>query len=277
MQEAQGDLDAAEENYRGALQRAESLAAADPKNDRSQRILALSHRKLADLENQRGNFKQAMEDALKALEINQALTIADSDNAQAANNYALSLTKVAELLDKTGDLEGSLAKYRQAVGIIEKLSAAAPADLFLRGQLSQTLVSTGTVLGQQRKLAEARSATSRGLAIARDLADRAAATPDELSQYALALLTCAPADLRDQTTALQTAKQAVEKSGERDPKSLDILAQAYFQTGDSAQAIEAEKRALSLLRAPQAQQNALPLRQKFENQLAKFESGSRSP
>jgi eukaryotic-like serine/threonine-protein kinase len=274
MQREQGDLDAAEENYHAALERAESLATADPQNDRFRRILALSHRELADLENQRGNFKQALQDALKALEINQVLTIADPNNAQASNNYVLSLTKVAELLNKTGDLEGSLAKYRQAVGILEKLSAAAPADLFLQGQLSEALVSTGAVLTQQKKLAEARSASSRGLSIARDLANRATATPDELSQYALTLLTCSPADLRDQATALQKAKQAVEKSGERDPKSLDLLAQAYFQTGDSARAIEAEKKALSLLPAPQPHQNALPLRQKFEIQLARFEARS---
>lgn len=275
MQREQGDLDAAEENYHAALERAESLATADPQNDRFRRILALSHRELADLENQRGNFKQALQDALKALEINQVLTIADPNNAQAANNYVLSLTKVAELLNKTGDLEGSLIKYHQAVGILEKLSAAAPDDLFMRGQLSQTLVSMGTALAQQRKLGEARSITSRGLAIARDLADRAAATPDELSQYALTLLTCSPVDLRDQATALRKAKQAVQKSSERDPKSLDILAQACFQTGDSAQAIEAEKKALNLLSAPR--QNTLTLRQKFESQLAKFESASSSP
>jgi tetratricopeptide (TPR) repeat protein len=276
MQQAQGELDMALENYRGALERAESLTTADPRNDRFRRILALSHRKLADLENQQGNFKQALQDALKALEINQALTIADPNNAQAANNYTLSLTKVAELLNKTSDLEGSLAKYGEAVRILEKLSAAAPSDLFVRGQLSEALVSMGAVLAQQGKLAEARGPTSRGLSIARDLANRANATPDELSRYALALLTCSPADLREQTTALQKAKQAVEKSGERDPKSLDILAQAYFQSGDSARAIEAEKKALSLLPAPQPHQNALPLRQKFEVQLATFESGKRS-
>jgi tetratricopeptide (TPR) repeat protein len=277
MQQAQGDLDVALENYRGALERAQSLAAGDPKNDRFRRILALSYRKIADLDKQKEDYNQALENASRATEINQSLAAADPDNAQAANNYALSLTTVADLLNKTGDLEGSLAKYRQTVGILEKLSAAAPADLFLRGQLSQTLVSIGAVLAQQGKLAEARTSTSRGLAMARDLANRVAATPDELSRYALALLTCSPADLREEATALQKAKQAVEKSGERDPKSLDLLAQAYFQTGDSARAIEAEKKALSLLPAPQPHEKALFLRQRFETQLARFESSRRSP
>ena len=275
MQQARGDLDIALENYRGALERAQSLAAADPQNDRFRRILALSYRKMGDLESQKGNYQQALQNARKALELNQTLAAADPHNAQAANNYALSLTTVADLLKKTGDLEGSLTTYRQAAAILGERATAASPDLFMQGQLSQTLLSIGAVLGEQKNLAEARSATSRGLSIARDLANRASATPDELSQYALALLTCSPADLREPATALQKAREAVEKSAERDPKSLDILAQAYFQTGDSAGAIEAEKKALNLL--PPPGQNPLPLRQKFEAQLAGYQTGTHSP
>ena len=273
MQQAQGDLDAALNNYLVALERAESLVAADPKNDRFQRMLALSHRKLGDLENQRGDLKQALQNALKAADINQALAAADPDNAQAKMNFVLSLTTTADLLNKTGDPLSALAKYRQAVGILERLSAAAPTDLFMRGRLSDTLVSTGAALAQQGNLVEARSTTSRGLTIARDLASRTAATPDELNQYALILLTCQPPDLREPTTALQNAKQAVEKSGSRDPKSLDVLAQAYFENGDSARAIATEKQALNLLPPPLPTNHGVsPTRLKVEAQLAKFEA-----
>ena len=275
MQQAQGDLDAALENYRAALERAESLAAADSKNDRSRRVQALSYRKLGDLENQRGDFKQALQHALKAAETNQTLAAADPDNAQAGMNFVLSLTAIADLLNKTGDHPGALTRYRQALGILEKLSVAAPTDVFMRGRLSEALVATGAVLVQQGKLAEARSMTSQGLVIARDLASRTMATPDELSQYALTLLTCQPPDLREPATALQKAKQAVEKSGERDPRSLDILAQAYFQNGDSARAIDMEKKALSLLPPPRPN-SVWPARQKVEAQLAKFEAGRHS-
>lgn len=99
--------------------------------------------------------------------------------------------------------------------------------------------------------------TSRGLALARDLASQTTATPDELSQYALILLTCQPPDLRGPVTALENAKRAVEKSGARDPKSLDVLAQAYFQTGDAVHAIDTEKQALQLLSTPCAEPKCL--------------------
>ena len=246
MQQAEGDSEAALENYRGAMQRARSLADEDPKNDRFRRILALSYRKLADLESQRGELGEAVQNARSAADINRALAAVDPDNAQASANFALSLMTTAKLLEKTGKSQAALDEYRQAVAILEKLSAAAATNLFMRSQLTEALVATGALLAHQGHTAEARSLTSRGAAIARDLASRPAATPDELSQYAQILLTCEPAELRDAATALKTAEQAVEKSQGHDPRSLHILAQAYLKNGDSAHAAEAEQRAQSL-------------------------------
>jgi eukaryotic-like serine/threonine-protein kinase len=270
MLEALGDLDAAIEYYRAALPRAESIAKADPKNERFLRVLAFSSRKLADAEGQQGDFKLALRDAERASEINQQLANADRNNAQAQANLVLSLRAVADLLDKTGDEPGSAAKYHAATAILEKLSAAAPSDVFIRGQLGDVLVAMGAVLERKRDLAEARRATSRGLAIEQELASRAAATADELSRYALALLTCQPANLREPRTALAAAEQAVEKSAEKDPKTLDILAQGYFQNGDSQHAIEAEEKAIALLAPLPVTGKHSIARQHLEAHLATF-------
>jgi eukaryotic-like serine/threonine-protein kinase len=246
MQQAQGDLDAALQNYRSALQRAQSLSAEEPGNDRFRRILALSHRKLADLETQRGELAQALTHARSAAEISQALSAADPDNAQANANFALSLSTLADLLSKTGDPAAALHEYRHAVAILEKLTTAAPTNLFMRGALSEALVATGTALVQQGRVAEAQTSTARGVAIARELATRASATPDELSRYAQILLTCQPAELRDAAAALRSAQQAVARSSGRDPKSLQVLAQAYLMNGDATRAAETRQRVASL-------------------------------
>src|SRR4029077_2193112 len=113
------------------------------------------------------------------------------------------------------------------------------------------LVATGAVLAHRGRAAEARAQTARGVALARDLATRVGATPDELSRYALMLLTCEPVELRDPAAALESAGQAVEKSAGRDPRSLHILAQAYLHSGDAAGAAESERRALSLAQSAQ--------------------------
>ena len=250
MQQAQGDVAAALENYRGALQRAQSLAEEDPGNDRFRRILALSYRKLADLDNQRGDFGAALPSARHAAEINRVLSAADPDNAQASANLALSLSTLGDLLNKTGDPAGALAQYRQAIAILEKLAAAAPTNLFVLGQLADSLVATGAQLAEQGRLAEARQLTSHGLAIARALAGHATATPDELSRYAHILLTCQPAELRDPVAALRSAEEAVARSDGRDPRSLQVLVQAYRGNGDPARAAATQRRVASLMAAP---------------------------
>jgi tetratricopeptide (TPR) repeat protein len=229
-----------------ALERARSLADEDPKNDRFRRILALSYRKLADLESQQGELGQALQDARNAAEINRALAAVDPDNAQASANFALSLTMIASLLDKAGNGHAALDEYRHALAILEKLSTAAPTNLFMRSQLTEALVATGTLLAHQDRIAEARALSTRGIAIARELAGRPTATPDELSQYAQILLTCEPVELRDARSALKTAAQAVEKSQGRDPRSLRVLAQAYLKNGDTVRAAETEQRAQRL-------------------------------
>ena len=246
MQQARGATEAALENYRGALERAQSLAAEDPGNDRFRRMLALSQRKLAELETQRGELVQALENARSAAAINAGLAAADPDNAQASANFALSLTTLADLLQRTGSAQAALGEYRHALAILDKLSASAPTNLFMRSQLADTLVATGTLLAHQGRAAEARTLTSRGVSMARDLASRAAATPDELTQYAQILLTCEPPELRNLPNALASAAQAVEKSAGRDPRSLQVLAQAYRKNGDAVRAAETERRALDL-------------------------------
>ena len=246
MQQAADDWDGALENYRAALQLAQSLAAEDPGNDRFRRILSLSHRKLAEVASHRGELGEALQHVRSTAAITQALASADPDNAQASANLALSLTTLGDLLNKTGNGREALEKYRQVVAILEKLSAAAPANLFTRGALADALVTTGTVLAHQHFMAEARASTSRGVAIARDLATRATATPDELSRYAQILLTCEPTELRDLPSARHYAELAVERSDRHDPHSLRILAEAYRQSGDAAHAAESEQLASNL-------------------------------
>ena len=114
--------------------------------------------------------------------------------------------------------------------------------------------------------------TTRGLAMSRELASRPEATPDDLSQYALGFLTCEPRVLRDPATALRLAKASVAKSGGTDSGNLDILAQAYFATGDIAHAIESEEHAISLLAPLQPNQPAPPTRRRLEAQLARFKA-----
>jgi tetratricopeptide (TPR) repeat protein len=163
------------------------------------------------------------------------------------------------------------------LGILEALSAAQPKDVWVQGRYSKTLITTADLLVQSGKPQEARALASRGLGIARELAGRSDATPDDMSQYAMALLTCQPADLREPATALLYARKSVAKSGGANSDHLNALAQAYFQNRQITQAIETEEKALKLLAPPQPRQPDPPAWHRIKTQLARFKAAQSRP
>jgi tetratricopeptide (TPR) repeat protein len=101
---------------------------------------------------------------------------------------------------------------------------------------------------------------------ARRTAEAPGASADDKNTCAWNLLTCDPADLRDPETALRLARQASAMTNYASPPILDTLALAQHLTGDTAAAIETEKKALSLLPADS------PARGDYEAAIARFEA-----
>jgi serine/threonine protein kinase len=269
---ARDDWQGSMSNYRSALDISEALSAADPTNSDARRLVALGYKKVGGAQEVSGNSREALKDYRKAAVINESLVNADPSNAQASMNYTVTLRYIGDLLSKTGDRAGALAEYEKILGILERLSAAEPDNVMVRGRFSEMLIATAGLLIEDKRLADARAMTTRGLAITRELANRADATPDDLGQYAINFLTCEPKDLRDPLAALRYAKQSVEKSGGTDSDNLDILAQAYFHNGDATQAVAAEEKALALLPPAAGNEVASPARHRIETQLAKFKA-----
>ncbi|MCH8132582.1 MAG: hypothetical protein IIA30_08530 [Myxococcales bacterium] len=82
------------------------------------------------------------------------------------------------------------------------------------------------------------------------------------------LLTRHPADARDPQAALALALEVNELSGHENLEYLDTLSLAYHLTGDTAKAIENQKKAIALL--PPGESST---RKQFEAALAIFETG----
>ena len=118
--------------------------------------------------------------------------------------------------------------------------------------------------------AAARLARQR-LETLRRLLDRGGETPKVLNEYAWDLLTIEAPDLREPATALPLAERACALAEERGTYGrwnyLDTLALAQHMTGDTAIAIETQKRALGLLPSEYHQQ-----RKEMEQRLAEYEA-----
>ncbi len=125
--------------------------------------------------------------------------------------------------------------------------------------------------GGGRAVADAARMARHRLESLRRLLERGGERPKVLNDYAGDLLTIEAPDLRDPAAALPLAERACALAEERGTYGrwnyLDTLALAQHITGDTAKAIETEKRALAMLPPEYHQQ-----RKEFEDRLAEFEA-----
>jgi len=270
--QAQGDdLKAAMETYRSALDAAEGFVAADPTNAKASVLLVHACRKMAGIEQQLGDKKSALQSYGRAITISQGLVKADPSNVQASMELVILFREMGDLIWYMNDRAGAIADYQRATDILQKLSAAELGNVVTRGRYAEMLVMLGQAQAEAGKSTAAHPNTIQGLNITRELAERADATADELSEYAIHFLECEPADLQEPVTALKYAKESIAKGG-TGPEYMDVLARAYFLSGDITQAITTEEKALAALGPTDPQQPASPMRSRIEEQLAKFKA-----
>src|SRR5688572_9674109 len=100
---------------------------------------------------------------------------------------------------------------------------------------------------QQRDAARLEAA--RAIALSRAAAERAGAGGDALNEYAWALVTAEPAELRDPAQAESYARRAIERAGSPNPVYLHTLATAQHQLGQRGKAIATLEQALQLMPA----------------------------
>ena len=148
-----------------------------------------------------------------------------------------SLTTAADLLFRAQD-RMALKRFADAATDVE-------AALRLEPQQSSTHLST------LLELYGAQSNTVRVVETYRRLAGAAPNDVDVQFEAAMTLMTCEPANLRDDRTALRFAEKAAELTGHKNPQVLRATALAYFSNGQKEKAVETVKSALALIPAGQ--------------------------
>jgi non-specific serine/threonine protein kinase/serine/threonine-protein kinase len=257
--------------YRAALEAAEQLQAADPNNTRARALVTTVLNKIADVHTrleQNGDAEAAYK---RALSIHDAALAADPNNSQARSGVAISQKNLGDLyyynLRRFPD---ALRCYRRAAELMELESQADPANVVWKQNLSEVLTYVASALLELNQPAEAQRQAKRGLALAKEIADRPGATHDQIYNYAWLGVTVEPPVLRDGRAVLPYAKRAAEMSQGKDPYDLHVLAKAHAASGDFAQAEEAEARALALFPPVEPGQPVPGARQSVENDLAAY-------
>ncbi len=129
------------------------------------------------------------------------------------------------------------------------------------------MLNLASLYAHQARTDDARPLVRQLLGIRRKRAERPGATAIQKNGCAWRLLTCDPADLREPQAALPLAIEANEMTDHKIPLFLKTLSLAYHLTGDTAKAIENQKKAIALLPPGESSR-----RTSLETALADFEA-----
>jgi tetratricopeptide (TPR) repeat protein len=198
---------------------------------------------------ERERFEQAEMLLQEAMETNRRVHGEEHPGTMTAmNNLALTL-------ERRGKYAEAEKLYRRALELDQRvLGANHPQTQIPLGNLMR-------VLRVQSKWEETRPYVADMIAQRKAAAEEPGASANQLNSYAWLLLTAFPQDLRDPEAALPVAQKAVELTEAQDPLILDTLALAYESTGDIDQALNTQKKALSL-------PGEIPMRAELEKRLA---------
>jgi tetratricopeptide (TPR) repeat protein len=161
----------------------------------------------------------------------------------------------------TGDRE-------KAIQTQERTLALMPEEALLRWEAEGRLATYYRSVG---RVDDAARLARQRLETLRRLLERGGERPQVLNDYARDLLTIEAPDLRDPAAALPLAERACVLAEERRTYGrwnyLDTLAMAQHRTGDTAKAVETQRRALGLIPPEYHQQ-----RKEMEERLAEYEA-----
>jgi tetratricopeptide (TPR) repeat protein len=193
----------------------------------------------------------------------ESVTLSEQVLAQARANFGEDLhTLYYYYAAELGSAYVESGRPSDAVVLLEPLLPA-----MLRKDVTGGLEALGAAYRALGRAEDARRMAVDQLDLLRRLAERPDPSPDTLREYASALLTVEPEDLRDPAAALPLAERANEMVRGENPEFLDTLALAYYMNGDTPKAVQVQRQAIALLPPEQSR-----LRAELEANLAKFEA-----
>ena len=251
-----GGADATEQarqQFTRALEIAESLAAAEPREAQAQRDLAVMHSKMGNVLLQVGASKQALEHYQQSLEIRRRLATADPADAYAQRDLSIAHSKLGDMQLRLGATAAAREHYQQAVEIRERLAAAHTDDATAQRDLAIVSFKLGDVQIRLGATEQARGHLQKYMDICQCLAE--ANPKDARAQDDLAI---AHSQLGDLDLLLGTAESARvqyrkslairERLATADPNDAQAqrglgmahlrLGDAYWQSGSAERARE---------------------------------------
>lgn len=146
-----------------------------------------------------------------------------------------------------GDGAPAVEAFLRAAAIHERLSGIDPRNKVYRFLRGEVLLRASNWMVKLGRASEARAAASEGMKLLLDLASAPSPSLSHLFGACRWLTETEVRSLRDPGRAAGFCRTAIERTGREDPDGFMGLAEALYQSGDKAGAIEAAAKAVSLL------------------------------
>lgn len=193
---------------------------------------------------------------------------ANPANAEVRRRIAVTNGFLATVQTELGQRSEAAQSLQSAIEQLTWLSEADPANVRSAPELAYFLSRRASMLVGIGRLGEARDESRRAIALLRRALERPGAGADAFNEYAWALVSYVPDDVRNPRVALDYAGKAVTATGSTNPGYLHTLGWAHHLLGHRAEAIAALERALSQL--PE-QGPAVGLRRQIASDLQTFQ------
>ncbi len=269
---ASGDAVHALEACRGSIVHLKRASTALPNDALVRRSLASTYGTMGRLQYNMNQIQESFASLREASRLFERLATEQPNNIEYRRISAYVQLFFADALLKQGDRTASMAAYTKAVASMKMLLTIDPADSTAPTGLALMLSRMAAQMKADGDSAGAQTAIAESLELLRQLAERPGSGPLDWNTYASALVRAEFESLRKPAKALQLALRAAAATKELNPQIMDTLAWAYYLTGDRAQAIATERKALGLVSAGNALGQGV--RQEIEQNLADFEAGS---
>jgi thiol-disulfide isomerase/thioredoxin len=146
--------------------------------------------------------------------------------------------------------------------LAQKIQQVAPTNFNL-AEFKETLL-LNTTMRDYYKIVTGNGDTNQLAALTRQLSETRSKNGDMLNNFAWALLTSEEVKIRDVILATKLAKAAVSATGEKQVAELDTYARALFDSGQPAEAVVWQKKAVAIAGTDEQRQELTAALKKYE-------------
>ncbi len=239
---AKGEVDRADRFARRCLELREKLIEADPQSRDFLRAMSNAYEMMAEVAKFRNDVAENRRWSEKMLDAKRKIEELEPRNPEAMSDVGTSMTRMAIISNQEGKAEDAIAWAERAAEQFRRLTEAQPDRMKYCRSYVWCLDFLAAMLRHVGKDDVARDHTRELYRVLDFATRRSDADSVLLTAYAIKSLHTDDPELHDADRALELVLRAVESDGGTTMSSLETLAEAYWQTGDAASALDTLER-----------------------------------